>query len=146
MRKQTVAVLNATNLHRPTFGPGSTGRVNRNFRLDFNPTYFAHEKAADGFTLAHPDRGIRQFWIEHGIACRQIAAAMGKAQKSPCVNNVWIPDGMKDIPIDRKGPRETLAESLDLIFAESLPDNTDSGRRRMQIVRARFGKLCRRLT
>ncbi len=90
--------------------------------LDFNPTYFAHEKAADGFTLAHPDSGIRQFWIEHGIACRQIAAAMGQAQKSPCVNNVWIPDGMKDIPIDRKGPRETLAESLDLIFEESLPE------------------------
>jgi len=89
--------------------------------LDFNPTYFAHEKAADGLTLAHPDRGIRQFWIEHGIACRQIAAAMGKAQKSPCVNNVWIPDGMKDIPIDRKGPREILTESLDLIFAETLP-------------------------
>ena len=89
--------------------------------LDFNPTYFAHEKAADGWTLAHLDRGIRQFWIEHGIACRRIAAAMGKAQKSPCVNNVWIPDGMKDIPIDRKGPRETLAESLDSIFAESLP-------------------------
>lgn len=89
--------------------------------LDFNPTYFAHDKAADGFTLAHPDPGIRRFWIEHGIACRQIAAAMGKAQGTACVNNVWIPDGMKDSPVDRKGPREVLAESLDQIFAESLP-------------------------
>ena len=89
--------------------------------LDFNPTYFAHEKAADGFTLAHPDRGIRQFWIEHGIACRHIAAAMGKAQGTPCVNNIWIPDGMKDSPIDRKSPRAILTESLDLIFAEPLP-------------------------
>ncbi|MCX7387833.1 MAG: L-rhamnose isomerase [Planctomycetota bacterium] len=89
--------------------------------LDFNPTYFAHEKAADGFTLAHADRGIRQFWIEHGIACRQIAAAMGKALGTPCVNNIWIPDGMKDSPIDRKTPRTILAESLDLIFAEALP-------------------------
>lgn len=93
----------------------------RKLGLDFNPTYFAHEKAADGFTLAHTDRGIRQFWIEHGIACRRIAAAMGAAQGTPCVNNIWIPDGMKDSPVDRKGPRALLAESLDLIFAESLP-------------------------
>lgn len=93
----------------------------QNLGLDFNPTYFAHEKAADGFTLAHPDRGIRQFWIEHGIACRQIAVAMGTAQGTPCVNNIWIPDGMKDSPINRKSPREILAESLDLVFAKSLP-------------------------
>ena len=93
----------------------------RNLGLDFNPTYFAHEKATDGLTLAHPDQGIRRFWIEHGIACRRIAAAMGKAQGTPCVNNLWIPDGMKDNPVDRKSPRDLLAESLDLIFAESLP-------------------------
>jgi L-rhamnose isomerase len=93
----------------------------RNLGLDFNPTYFAHEKAADGLTLAHPDRGVRQFWIEHGIACRRIAAAMGKAQGTPCINNLWIPDGMKDNPVDRKSPRDLLTESLDLIFSESLP-------------------------
>ncbi len=93
----------------------------RNLGLDFNPTYFAHEKAIDGLTLAHPDQGIRRFWIEHGIACRRIAAAMGKAQGTPCVNNLWIPDGMKDNPVDRKSPRDLLAESLDLMFAESLP-------------------------
>ncbi|MCA9262418.1 MAG: L-rhamnose isomerase [Planctomycetales bacterium] len=87
--------------------------------LDFNPSYFSHEKAADGFTLAHPDPGIRKFWIDHGIACRHIAAAMGAAQQSPCVNNVWIPDGYKDTPADRKAPRERLAEALDEMFAES---------------------------
>ncbi len=88
--------------------------------LDFNPTCFAHDKAVDGFTLAHPDAGIRRFWIEHCIASRHIAAAMGKSLGTPCVCNIWIPDGMKDAPVDRKGPRERLAESLDQIFAKSL--------------------------
>ena len=88
--------------------------------LDFNPTYFAHEKADDGFTLAHHDAGIRQFWIDHGIACRNIGAVMGKAQGSPCITNVWIPDGYKDTPASRRMPRERLAESLDAIFAEKI--------------------------
>ncbi len=88
--------------------------------LDFNPTFFAHPKAADGFTLAHADPQIRQFWIDHGIACRRIGASMGQALGTPCVTNVWIPDGMKDTPIDRKGPRERLAAALDEVFAERL--------------------------
>ena len=88
--------------------------------LDFNPTFFAHPKAADGFTLSHRDHGIRKFWIEHGIACRKIGAAFGKALSTPCVTNVWIPDGSKDTPADRKGPRERLEQSLDAIFAEKL--------------------------
>ena len=88
--------------------------------LDFNPTYFAHQKADDGFTLAHRDPGIRRFWVEHGIACRQIGAAMGKALGKTCVTNVWVPDGYKDLTIDRKGPRERLAESLDEMFHEKL--------------------------
>ena len=88
--------------------------------LDFNPTYFAHQKAEDGFTLAHRDPGIRRFWVEHGIACRQIGAAMGKALGKTCVTNVWIPDGYKDLTIDRKGPRERLAESLDEMFHDKL--------------------------
>jgi L-rhamnose isomerase len=88
--------------------------------LDFNPTFFAHPKAADGFTLAHPDPAIRQFWIAHGVACRRIGAAMGRALGSPCVTNVWIPDGYKDTPVDRKSPRERLAQSLDTIFAEPI--------------------------
>ncbi|MCS6859445.1 MAG: L-rhamnose isomerase [Abditibacteriales bacterium] len=88
--------------------------------MDFNPTFFAHPKAADGFTLAHPDRAVRQFWIEHGIACRRIGAAIGAALGTPCVTNVWIPDGYKDLPADRRAPRERLAESLDAIFAEAI--------------------------
>jgi L-rhamnose isomerase len=88
--------------------------------MDFNPTFFAHPRAADGFTLAHADAGIRRFWIEHGIVCRRIGAAMGKALGTPCVTNVWIPDGSKDTPVDRKGPRQRLAESLDTVFAEPL--------------------------
>ena len=85
--------------------------------LDFNPTFFSHAKAADNFTLSHADKGIRKFWIEHGIACRQIGAAFGRRLGTPCVTNVWIPDGMKDIPVDRVGPRERLTESLDAMFA-----------------------------
>jgi L-rhamnose isomerase len=89
--------------------------------MDFNPTCFAHEKAADGFTLSHRDAGIRAFWIEHCIACREIGAAIGKALGSPAVTNIWIPDGMKDAPADRRGPRERLLESLDQVFAKPLP-------------------------
>jgi len=70
--------------------------------LDFNPTCFSHPKAADGFTLSHQDKGIRQFWIEHCIASRKIGAAMGQAQGNPCVTNLWIPDGYKDTPVDPK--------------------------------------------
>ena len=92
----------------------------RQIGMDFNPTFFAHPKAADGFTLSHADSGVRQFWIRHAIACRHIGAAMGKALGSPCVTNVWIPDGHKDTPIDRKSPRDRLAQSLDTIFAQPL--------------------------
>jgi L-rhamnose isomerase len=88
--------------------------------MDFNPTYFAHPLATSGFTLAHADPSVRKFWIDHGIVCRRIGAAIGKALRSPCVTNVWIPDGLKDTPVDRKRPRERLTASLDAIFAEPL--------------------------
>jgi L-rhamnose isomerase len=88
--------------------------------MDFNPTYFSHPKAADGFTLTHPDKGIRDFWIEHGICCRKIGAEMGRQLGSTTVTNVWIPDGYKDIPVDRTGPRERLTDSLDKMFAEPI--------------------------
>jgi L-rhamnose isomerase len=88
--------------------------------MDFNPSYFSHPKADDGFTLSHADDGIRRFWVEHGIACRHVGAAMGKALGSPSVVNVWIPDGYKDTPVDRKTPRERLKASLDEMFAEQL--------------------------
>ncbi len=85
--------------------------------MDFNPTYFSHPKAADGFTLSHRDEGIRKFWVDHGIACRKIGEAIGRELGTPCVTNIWIPDGYKDVTIDRLGPRELLKKSLDEIFA-----------------------------
>ncbi len=85
--------------------------------IDFNPTFFSHPLADNGFTLAHPDASIRRFWIEHGIRCREIGATIGKSLGSPCVTNVWIPDGYKDTPVDRLAPRQRLRESLDEIFA-----------------------------
>ncbi|MEI7911637.1 MAG: L-rhamnose isomerase [Verrucomicrobiota bacterium] len=88
--------------------------------LDFNPTYFAHPKADDGLTLSHPDAGIRDFWIEHGKACRRISAEMGRQLGSPTVTNSWIPDGAKDLVMDRKGPRARLEASLDAVFAEKI--------------------------
>lgn len=88
--------------------------------LDFNGTFFSHPKADSGFTLASPDEGIRRFWIEHGIVCRKIGEQMGRQLESPCITNVWIPDGYKDIPADRSGPRERLGKSLDEIFAEKI--------------------------
>lgn len=92
----------------------------RKVGLDFNPTFFAHRLADDGMTLAHPDPAVRRFWVDHGIACRRIGAAFGEATGTPCVTNVWIPDGSKDTPVDRKGPRDRLTESLDAIFAEAI--------------------------
>jgi L-rhamnose isomerase len=85
--------------------------------MDFNTTFFAHPKAADGFTLAHRDPAIRRFWVEHAIACRKIGEAIGRRLGQTCVTNHWIPDGMKDVTIDRKLPREWLKESLDAMFA-----------------------------
>ena len=88
--------------------------------MDFNGTFFSHPKAESGFTLSSADEGIRKFWVEHGIACREIGAVMGKKLGTACVTNVWIPDGYKDIPVDRKGPRDRLKKSLDEIFAQKM--------------------------
>ncbi len=100
----------------------------RELGLDFNQTYFAHPKAAGGFTLSHPDKGIRRFWIDHGIRCREIGAAFGRELGRTCLTNLWIPDGMKDTPADRKGPRERLVEALDAVFAREIDPalNVDS--------------------
>jgi len=88
--------------------------------LDFNPTCFSHPLAADGFTLAHPDPAVRQFWIEHCIASRKIGAYFGKELGKAAVTNIWIPDGYKDTPADRMAPRRRLLESLDAILAEKI--------------------------
>ena len=89
--------------------------------LDFNSTSFGHPKSGD-LSLANPDPEIRNFWIEHTKRCRRIADAMGKAQGDPCIMNIWVHDGLKDITVERKRYREILAESLDEILAEPLSD------------------------
>jgi len=88
--------------------------------LDFNPTLFSHPKSDSGLTLAHPDKGIRDFWIEHCKRCRRIGTAFTAEQPSASVVNLWIADGFKDVPVDTLTPRIRLAESLDAIFAEKM--------------------------
>jgi L-rhamnose isomerase len=85
--------------------------------VDFNPTCFSHPLAASGFTLSHVDKAVREFWIEHCIACRKIGASFGKQLGTPAVTNIWIPDGFKDTPVDRLAPRLRLKESLDAVLA-----------------------------
>ena len=88
----------------------------RGIGLDFNPTYFSHPLAADG-TLTNPNEEIRAFWIRHGIACIRIAEYFATETGFPCVMNVWIPDGFKDVPADRLGPRMRYMDSMDKILA-----------------------------
>src|SRR5574344_2109077 len=90
-----------------------------NLKLDFNSTSFSHPKSGY-LSLSHPDKSIRDFWIEHTKRCRRIADAMGKAQNDPCIMNIWVHDGSKDLTVERKRYREIFAESLDEIMAEKL--------------------------
>jgi L-rhamnose isomerase len=106
----------------------------RRIGLDFNPTYFAHPKAASGFTLSHADRAIRRFWIAHARASRRVAQHFARELGKPCVVNHWVPDGSKDAPADRWGPRERLRESYDAIFG-------DTGVSRRRCIDAVEGKL-----
>lgn len=92
----------------------------RGLGLDFNPTFFSHPLAASGFTLTHPDEGVRRFWVRHAQACRRIGASFAQQLNRVSVTNIWIPDGMKDLPADRKGPRERLILSLDEILSEKI--------------------------
>ena len=87
----------------------------RGMGIDFNPTFFSHPKAAE-FTLSSPDEDIRRFWVEHGRACLRISQYFAEETGIPCVMNIWIPDGYKDIPADRIGPRARFAKSLDEIL------------------------------
>jgi L-rhamnose isomerase len=98
----------------------------RHLGVDFNPTFFSHPMVKDGLTLSSPDEGVRAFWIRHGQACRRIAAYFARELNTPCLCNVWIPDGLKDVPADRLGPRLRLKDSLDGIFAEKLDGVVDS--------------------
>lgn len=95
-----------------------------NMKLDFNSTSFSHPKSGN-LTLANPDKGIRDFWIEHTKRCRRIADAMGKAQGDPCIMNIWVHDGSKDLTVERKRYREILAQSLDDILSEKLTGMKD---------------------
>ncbi|WP_422528721.1 L-rhamnose isomerase [Serratia fonticola] len=88
--------------------------------LDFNPSCFSHPLSADGFTLSHANPEIRQFWIEHCQASRRVSAYFGEQLGTPSVMNIWIPDGMKDTPIDRLAPRQRLLSALDEVISEKL--------------------------
>lgn len=88
--------------------------------LDFNPSLFSHPKSDDGLTLSHPDENIREFWIEHVKKCRKISEYFGRELGTPSVMNIWIPDGFKDIPADRLGPRQRLEAALDQALEEKI--------------------------
>ena len=89
--------------------------------IDFNGTFFSHPKAASGFTLSSKNEGVRQFWVEHMKRCREIGAYLGEQLGTPCIHNTWIPDGSKDIPVDRNGYRSILKKSLDEGFEKEFP-------------------------
>ena len=93
--------------------------------IDFNPTFFSHPMVKDNLTLSSPEEEVRQFWVRHGIQCRRISSYIAEKLGSPVLCNVWIPDGYKDIPADRLGPRLRLKKSLDEIFQEKLPGVID---------------------
>ncbi len=103
------------------FAPWVDWARDQGLGLDFNPTFFAHATADDNLTLSHPDQGIRDFWIAHGRRCREIAARMGTELGTAAVNNIWVPDGSKDTPVDRMAARRRLESSLDAMFADDFP-------------------------
>ena len=110
------AVTDRDKLEPANFKPWVDWAKKRGIGLDFNPTFFSHPKAADGLTLSNPDPKVRAFWVKHGVQCLKIAEYFAKELKSPCTINYWMPDGYKDEPSDRLGPRQRMADSLDRIF------------------------------
>ncbi len=117
------AKVDRTEIEEKHFQSWADWAKTQGLGLDFNPTYFSHPLANDGFTLAHPDKHVREFWIEHGKRSRKIGAFLGRELDNTCVTNIWIPDGLKDTPADRRGPRERLIESLDETLSEKLDPN-----------------------
>lgn len=95
----------------------------RGLGIDINPTLFSHPLAADGLTLSHPDEAVRRFWIDHCKAIRKIGAYIGEKLGTPCLCNIWIPDGYKETPADRTGPRMRLKNALDEIYAVKYDKN-----------------------
>jgi L-rhamnose isomerase len=115
-----------TVVERDAIGPEHfqswvTWAHDRAIGLDFNATCFSHPMARSGFTLASLEPDVRQFWVDHVRRCREIAASMGRALATPCVQNLWIPDGSKDLTVNRWRHRELLIRSLDDIFTEQYP-------------------------
>ena len=100
----------------------------RNYGIDYNPTCFSHPMSADGLTISHPDKAVRDFWIEHCIGSRKIAAYIGEKLNNTVITNFWMPDGFKDIPADRYGTRLRMKEAYDEIFKEQIDErfNKDS--------------------
>ncbi len=88
-----------------------------NMGIDFNPTYFSHPMVKDNLTLTSPDETVRKFWVEHGKCCAKIAEYFAEETGVPCVMNIWIPDGLKDVPADRLGPRARYMQSVDEILS-----------------------------
>lgn len=95
----------------------------RNIGIDFNPTFFSHDMVKDGLTLTSPDEDVRRFWIEHGKACLRISEYLARETGKLCVMNIWIPDGYKDIPGDRLGPRMRYKDSLEQILSQEYDKN-----------------------
>ena len=112
-------VINRDKLSAKNFEPWVKWAKKTGVKLDFNPTFFSHANVKDGLTLSSPDPKIRKFWIDHGVRCLEIADYFAKELKSTCGINFWCPDGFKDEPSDRLGPRERMADSLDKIFKKA---------------------------
>lgn len=115
-------VVDRDQLSCEQFKPWVAWAKKRGMGLDFNPTFFSHANVVDGLTLSSPDPKIRAFWVKHGVKCLEIADYMAKELKSPCTINFWCPDGYKDDPSDRLGPRQRMADSLDKIFKQAKYD------------------------
>ena len=95
----------------------------RHMGIDFNPTFFSHPNIKDGLTLSSPDEDVRRFWVEHGKACVRISEYFARETGFPCVMNIWIGDGFKDVPADRLGPRMRYKQSLEEILSEPYDRN-----------------------
>ncbi len=108
------------------FEPWVTWAKTNGFGIDFNPTLFSHPMVKEGLTVSSPDKDVRDFWIRHCIACRQIAERIGEEMDDMVLNNFWIPDGLKDYPADRFGLRERLRDSLDEIYSFETPHVIDA--------------------
>lgn len=119
-------VVDRNNLQPRHFSRWMDWAASRKIGLDFNPTCFAHPMVKSGLTLSSEDRAVREFWIEHCIACRKIGQAMSRKLGQTCVTNIWLPDGRKDATADRWSPRERLIGSLDRVLNKSMSPNVDA--------------------